>query len=115
MASTARGVAKVVTVPAAASFAIDPNDILGNSNQATSGYWLVNLGSNPVWIFQGGETATVEGDDGVPLLPNSWLLLNRPTRLAAGTSSPGWTARADGGDTKVCVIADISVGFQRPS
>jgi hypothetical protein len=110
MASTTYGQSLVVNV-GLGSTAIDPIDWLGASLDRAAGYWVANIGANIVSIFTHGEVATVNGSDGIPLLPNQWTWIAKPASKPTGSSTDRvavvpWTAIAITGAVNLMIVAD---------
>ena len=78
MAATARGASKMIAATTTA-VAFDPIDMMGNPGlERSQGLWLLNTDPTNIAYLHRFTTATVNGDDSIPLVPRLWTWVLKP-------------------------------------
>jgi hypothetical protein len=103
MAATAKGFSKLVAAGVAAG-PFDPIDMMGNAGlERCQGFWVMNTdGTNIAYLHQSG-TATVNGDDTIPLMPRIPTWVAKPG-VNKGTNPTAVTPWSFIGATATCNV-----------
>lgn len=108
MTATASGLSKLIAATTTA-VAFDPIDMLGNSGlERSQGFWVMNTDGTNIAYLHTKLTATVNGDDTIPLMPRlpTWVAKPDYNKIANPTAKTSWSFIGATATCNVIVASD---------